>query len=406
MPSLRIGFVSMHTSPADAPGAGDAGGMNVVELNLARALARLGHRVDLITRRAHPEAPDAVGLAPGVTLRHLDAGPRQPLAKSAIDAHIDEFGRRLGRLEPYDLLHSHHWMSGVAALPVARRWGVPHLQSYHSVAALPGSELAHGEPPESPARVPGEALVARESDLIVAVSTAEARTVIERCGARPDLVRVVPPGVDHRLFRPAEPGEPAPRGPWTDAEHGYVLFAARLQPLKAPDLAVAALAALPAGRRPHLVVAGDVSEDFAAYRAELDRVVDAAGMRDTVTFVGPQRPEELAALMRHARVFLVPSHSETFGLVALEAAASGVPVIASAAGGLREVVVHSETGLLMLDRSPQAWAAALGGLLDDEPLRARLGLIARVHSFRFSWPDAAHRLTRLYVKAVSGGGWR
>ncbi len=129
-------------------------------------------------------------------------------------------------------------------------------------------------------------------------------------------------------------------------------------------------------------------------------------MRDTVTFVGPQRPEELAALMRHARVFLVPSHSETFGLVALEAAASGVPVIASAAGGLREVVVHSETGLLMLDRSPQAWAAALGGLLDDEPLRARLGLIARVHSFRFSWPDAAHRLTRLYVKAVSGGGWR
>ncbi len=406
MPRLRIGFVSMHTSPADAPGAGDAGGMNVVELNQAEALARLGHSVDLITRRARPDAPDALELAPGVTLRHLNAGPQRPLAKSAIDAHIDEFTAGLDTLAPYDLIHSQHWMSGVAALPVARRWGVPHLQSFHSVAALPGSDLGDGEPPESAARVPGEALTARESNLVVAVSTAEARTVIERCGADPALVRVVPPGVDHVLFRPAEPSEVPPPGPWADDPRGYVLFAARLQPLKAPDLAVATLAALPEQRRPHLVIAGDISADFVAYRADLDRTVARAGMRDTVSFVGPKSPDDLARLMRHARVFLIPSHSETFGLVALEAAASGVPVLAAATGGLREVVVHSETGLLMMDRSPETWARDLGRLLADADERRRLGIIARVHSLRFTWRDAAERLARLYLECVSDGNWR
>ena len=159
--SLRIGFVSMHTSPADLPGSGDAGGMNVVEYHQAFALAELGHRVDLITRRSDPGQADVVELSDRVRLLHLPAGPATKLAKSLIDAHIDEFSTHLGLLQPYDVLHSHHWMSGVAALPVARAWGVPHLQSFHSVAALPGSALSDGEPPESPARVPGERLVIR-----------------------------------------------------------------------------------------------------------------------------------------------------------------------------------------------------------------------------------------------------
>ena len=170
--SLRIGFVSMHTSPADLPGSGDAGGMNVVEYHQAFALAELGHRVDLITRRSDPGQADVVELSDRVRLLHLPAGPATKLAKSLIDAHIDEFSTHLGLLQPYDVLHSHHWMSGVAALPVARAWGVPHLQSFHSVAALPGSALSDGEPPESPARVPGERLVATESDLVIAISAA------------------------------------------------------------------------------------------------------------------------------------------------------------------------------------------------------------------------------------------
>ena len=445
MPSpLRIAFVSLHTSPADAPGSGDAGGMNVVERAQADALARQGHTVELITRRSSPDAPDVVELSPGVLLRHLDAGPREHLAKSAIDQYIPQFAEGLARLgeelrsssaprqrrlsspqsgrvetlglsseqservetqatletlPPYDIIHSHHWMSGVAALPLARAWGVPHVQSFHSVAALPGSPLTAGEPPESPHRVAGERLVAQGSDCVVAISAAEARTVIERCGADPDHVCIVSPGVDGDLFRPLAPGEERwswpPEAPqsWP---RGYVLFAARLQPLKAPDLAIGALAELPREIRPHLVVAGDVSVDFAAYEAELHAMVDQLGLGDDVTFIGPQPRPELARIMRGARVVLVPSHSETFGLVALEAAASGTPVIAAAAGGLREAVAHGETGQLMDSRHPHDWGLALTRLLTEPGLLERMSVVARVHARRFDWRWAALRLAGVY----------
>ena len=198
--------MSLHTSPATLPGSGDAGGMNVVERSQAEALADLGHEVELVTRRSSPDDPDRVELLPGVTLRHLDAGPPTPLAKSVIDDHLDEFSAGFDRLPPPDVVHSHHWMSGVAALPVTRRWGIPHVQSFHSVAALPGSPLSAGEPPESSRRVPGEALVATQSQAVVAISAAEARTVIERCGAEADRVMIVSPGVDQELFRPLAPG--------------------------------------------------------------------------------------------------------------------------------------------------------------------------------------------------------
>jgi len=398
---LRLCFVSMHTSPANLPGSGDAGGMNVVERSQALALAGLGHSVDLVTRRSHPDDPDAVELAPGVVLRHLDAGPRTPLPKSVIDDHIDEFSAGLATLGDYDLFHSHHWMSGVAALPVAAARGVPHVQSYHSVAALPGSPLSSGEVPESVRRVSGEALVARESALVVAISAAEAHTVIERCGADPDRVEIVSPGVDRELFRPLAPGEDA----WTPSvasPNGYVLFAARLQPLKGPDLAIGALAHVDPSIRPHLVVAGDASADFASYAAELDRLVADLGLAGQVSFVGPQPREQLARLLRGARIALVPSHSETFGLVALEAAASGTPVIAASAGGLREAVAHGETGQLMDSREPADWGRAITLLLTAPGLLARMGTVARVHARRFDWGWTARRLAALYSGLLDG----
>lgn len=396
--TLRLLFVSMHTSPASSPGAGDAGGMNVVELHQAHALAALGHTVDIVTRRSSPDQPDVTDLGDGVRLLHVSAGPEEDLAKSAIDAHIIDFSAGLARLAPYDLVQSHHWMSGVAALPVARAWGVAHVQSYHSVAAHPGSPLADGEPPESGARVAGEALIARESDAIIAVSTAEARTIIERCGAAPGRVLVVPPGVDLATFHPATEAERRPACPWCGSRAGYVLMAARLQPLKGGDLAIRAMAQLPAAIRPDLVVAGDVSADFADYRAEVEALIDELGMRNHVHFVGAQSRGDLAALMRHSQALLVPSHSETFGLVALEGAASGVPVLASSTGGLREVVVHEETGYLMPDRDPVKWGRTLADLLADEPLRSRMGTIARVHARRFAWGDIGVRLGSAYER--------
>lgn len=399
--TLRLLFVSMHTSPAAAPGAGDAGGMNVVELHQARALAALGHRVDIATRRSDPGQPDVTDLGGGVRLLHLNAGPATDLPKSGIDAHIEEFSAGLARLDPHDLVQSHHWMSGVAALPVAARWGVAHVQSFHSVAALPGAPLADGEPPESDARVAGEALIARTSDAVIAVSTAEARTVVERCGADPDRVQVIPPGVDLETFRPASDREPRPACPWCGSRAGYVMMAARLQPLKGADLAIRALSSVDAGVRPDLMIAGDVSADFADYRAQVEALIDDLGMRDHVHFVGARSRDGLAELMRHSQALLVPSHSETFGLVALEAAACGVPVLASSTGGLREVVVHEETGYLMHDRDPAAWGRTLGGLLADDALRRRMGTIARVHARRFAWPDIGVRLGAAYEQIAA-----
>lgn len=397
MRPLRLLFVSMHTSPADAPGAGDAGGMNVVELHQARALADLGHTVEIVTRRSAVDQPDSEELQPGVLLRHVAAGPTAPLAKSEIDAHIGEFAAGLATLRAPDLVQSHHWMSGVAALDVAAGWGVPHVQSFHSVAALPGSPLSEGEPPESPARVDGEALLARRSDAIITVSTAEARTVIERGGAEPDRVLVIPPGVDLDVFRPAAASDDRPACPWCGSQAGYLLMAARLQPLKGADLAIRALAQVPAHMRPDLMIAGDISVDFADYRAEVERLIDDLGMHSHVHFVGAQSRPDLGRLMRHSQALLVPSHSETFGLVALEGAASGVPVLASSTGGLREVVVHEETGYLMHDREPSSWGTTLIRLLVDEPLRQRMGTIARVHARRYAWPDIAARLSAVYA---------
>jgi len=399
----RICFVSMHTSPATMPGTGDAGGMNVVERSQAEALAALGHQIELVTRRSSPDDPDVVELMPNVLLRHVDAGPRTPLAKSAIDAHIEEFSAGLARLAPSDVIHSHHWMSGVAALPVARLWGVPHVQSFHSVAAMPGSPLSAGEPPESPQRVGGEALVARESQQVVAISAAEAQTVIDRCGADADRVSIVSPGVSPELFRPLAPGEERWQWPASspqDWPHGYVLVAARLEPLKGPDLAIQALAHLDPEIRPHLVVAGDASGAFAGYERELHAMVTDLGLSSQVTFIGAQPRAELARLLRGARVVLVPSHSETFGLVALEAASSGTPVIAAAAGGLREAVAHGVTGQLMDSRRPEDWALALTRLLMVPGLLERMGRVSRVHARRFDWGWAAQRLVAIYRQLI------
>lgn len=396
----RLAFVSMHTSPVADPGAGDAGGMNVVIRALADAVADLGFEIDLLTRRSDDASPSEVLLRPGVTLRQIPAGPPTPLPKSEIDAHIEEFRAGMGSLCPYDLVHSHHWMSGVAALPLARECGTPHVQSFHSVAAHPDSPLRDGEPPESPARIGGEKLVAQESDLVVAVSHAEAATVIGRCGADPQQVVIVRPGVDAELFAPRAPGEL-----WTPAPQirpGYLVFAARLQPLKGPDLAIEAVARVPERLRPHLVMAGDVSADFADYGRELRALVTRHRLDDEVFFIGPQSRPDLARLLRNASIMLMPSHSETFGLVALEASACGIPVVASASGGLTEAVLNGVTGLLTCQRDPQVWGDLLCALLNDPAFAERLGAAGRQRALTFSWPQVAARLVDCYVKLNPG----
>lgn len=415
----RIAFVSLHTSPLDSPGSKDAGGMNVVELHQARALAHRGHQVQLITRRDDPDLPDVEDVEPGVTVRRLTAGPTTALTKAAQEEWIDDFGAQLAALAdegdvPFDLVHSQHWMSGVAALPVARRWGVPHVQSFHSVAALPNSPLSEGEPPESPGRNKGERFIAQGSDLVVAVSDYEARTIVERCGADPTKVVVVHPGVDTSVFHPlcdddrrwapelSGEGEPRQYGPVCVAPNpnGYVVFAARLQPLKAPDLALVAMAGVDPSIRPTLVVAGEATPDIADYRDELVDLAHSLGITHQTCWLGSQTRTDLARLLRGARMLLVPSFSETFGLVALEASASGIPVVAADSGGLREAVADGVSGVVLASRQADDWSAAITELLEHPERMAQLGRQGRERALAFDWEAVVARLEDLYTELL------
>lgn len=387
---LRLALVSLHTSPGTDPGSGDAGGMNVVVRHQAAALGALGHDVEVLTRRSSPDQPLVSELAPGVLLRVLDAGPAEVVPKGRHEEFTGEFSDRMRELGPWDVVHGHHWFSGVAALPVAREFGVPYVQSYHSIAADPSTPLSHGERPESPGRLAGEARLARESDVVVAVSEAEAATVSSRLRGAADRVVVVPPGVDSDVFRPGSRTRPP-----------FVLAAGRLEPLKGPDLALRAVAAVPAAVRPRLVVAGGSSSEHAGYEAELRRLADELGLDDTVSFVGPRSRQGLAELLRGASVVVVPSHSETYGLVALEAAASGTPVVAADAGGLHEAVVHGTTGTIVPGREATTWGAAIGAYLDDADLAASTATAAREHALAHPWSRSAQGLEAAYHRALA-----
>lgn len=403
---LRLAYVSMHTSPDDRPGSGDAGGMNVVELHQAYALAELGHSVELITRRSGADQRELLELRAGVTLRRVTAGPAEPVAKSRQNELIGVFSEQLDAIADtgWDLIHSQHWMSGVAALPVARRLGIPHVQSFHSVAALPGASLAAGEPPESPDRIAGESKIARESDLVIAVSGNEANTIISRCGAAPARTVIVRPGVDTEMFGPdGEPFDWATIGVREVPSTGVAVFAARLQPLKGADLAIRAIARMPSQLRPRLVLAGDTSADHQGYADDLVSLIAEERLTGQVVFTGPQERVDLARMLRSATVTMVPSYSETFGLIALESLASGTPVaIWAGAGGLNEVV-DDDTGLVFGDRDPEHWARGLAELLADSD-RYRTMVASGLHrAGRFTWPGAAQRLTAAYRHLLGWG---
>lgn len=391
---MHLAVVSLHTSPLAQPGQGDAGGMNVVVAEQMRAFAQLGHTVDIFTRRADPNLPDAIEMADGVLVHHLTAGPTEPIAKSAMDDAIEPFRDRLrdamAALESCDLIHSHHWFSGVAALPVARELGIPHVQSFHSVAAPDESDsLAAGEPAESSGRIAGERLVAGESDLVIAVSHAEAATIVERYEVNPDRCMVAHPGVDTDLFRPGPDDRPM-----------HLLLAARLQPLKGPDLALETLGALPRELDARLIVAGEASEDFAHYVDELRALADELGIRDRIIAVGSLNRDELAERLRESVALLLPSWSETFGLVALEAQACGTPVVAwCGAAGVRESV--GPGSVLLKSRDPQEWADAVGTLVGNRDRWVSASRQARRFAEFRTWHTTAAQLTTCYERVLA-----
>ncbi len=401
----RVALVSMHTSPAALAGSGDSGGMNVSLLATATELALRGVEVDLITRATGDAA--VTQLADGVVLHELAAGARGVIAKERLGEVADEFGEAVAQLTGrqqarYDLIHAHYWLSGLATLPVALELGLPFVQSFHTLAAMKNAALAPGQAPEPERRLLTEMYLANQATAVVAGSSAEVSSLIDDVHAPADRVWVIPPGVDVDLFTPmrANAADSRVRGELGIAlTRPIIAIVGRVQPLKDQELAIRVLSELHAlrGSAPVLVVAGEATPGEDGYASSLQSVAAELGVLAEVRFAGALSRERLADLLAIATVTLVPSHSETFGLVALESAASGTPVIAFRGGGLVESVSPGVSGLLIDSRDPRAWAQATVSLLDDAAQLERLSGCARHYAEGFTWAATATALIGVYA---------
>ena len=398
----RIAMVAMHTSPAAQPATADAGGLNVAVLAVAAELAMRDVEVDLITRATG--APLRRELLPGVTLHELAAGAPGTLPKERMPDVADDFGEalaRLARVRDYDVLHAHYWLSGIAALPVAIELDTPLVQSFHTLGVMKNDLAGEGQSPEPVQRLRSETFLATQADAVIAASSAEATVLIDDVGAPPDRTWIIPPGVDLALFspRPFALHADTREALGLEPDRPIVVIAGRVQELKGHELAVRALAELHAmrGWAPLLVIAGEVTPGGERFVAELRRLAAELGVAADLRFVGALQRDALANLFSAADLTIVPSFSETFGLVALESAASGTPVIAYRAGGLAESVVDGVSGLLLGTREPRYWATEMALLIEDDERRAALGATARAHAERFTWGAAAASLLGVYA---------
>ena len=405
----RVAMVSLHTSPLDQPGTGDAGGMNVYVIELARRLARHGIAVDIFTRATSSVLPPVAEAADGVTVRHVHAGPFEGLSKGELPGQLCVFAREVLRAEAglpaghYDVVHSHYWLSGQVGALARDRWGVPLVHSMHTMAKVKNEALAEGDTPEPVARIIGEQQVVEAADMLIANTDLEAKQLINLYDAEPARVEVVHPGVDLAVFRPQDVGE-ARAGLGLPRDAVVLLFAGRIQPLKAPDVLLRAAAELLAetpGLRSRLVVpiVGGPSGTGLEHPESLAQLADELGLTDVVRFVPPVTQAELARWYAAATLVAVPSYNESFGLVAVEAQATGTPVVAAAVGGLTTVVRDGVSGLLVDTHEPRDWAASLRRLIDDPQLVERLGRGAVAHAQDFSWERTAERTLAAYERA-------
>jgi D-inositol-3-phosphate glycosyltransferase len=404
---LRVATLSVHTSPLDQPGAGDAGGMNVYIVEVSRRLAARGIAVDVFTRATSSDLPPVVEMSPGVTVRHVSAGPFEGLGKEELPGQLCAFTaavlREEAQHEPgfYDVVHSHYWLSGQVGWLASDRWNVPLVHTAHTLAKVKNAALAAGDRPEPRARVIGEEQVVAEADRLVANTAEEARQLVDHYGADPARTLVVPPGVDLDRFCPGD-RQAARRAVGVPADALLLLFVGRIQPLKAPDVLLGAAAQMladdPALRdRLQVDVLGAPSGSGLDAPRRLQELAARLGIADVVRFLPPQPPERLAEHYRAADVTVVPSHNESFGLVALEAQACGTPVVAAAVGGLRTAVRDGVSGVLVDGHDPAGYAAAVRSVLARREL---LAVGARRHAAQFSWERTADSLVAAYTAAA------
>jgi D-inositol-3-phosphate glycosyltransferase len=380
--------------------------MNVYVLQSALEMASRGVEVEIFTRATSSADPPVVRVAPGVLVRNVVAGPFEGLDKNDLPTQLCAFTAGVLRAEAnhepgyYDIVHSHYWLSGQVGWLARDRWAVPLVHTAHTLAAVKNATLAIGDSPEPPLRAVGEQQVVDEADRLIVNTEDEARQLVSLHHADPDRIDVVHPGVDLATFTPGDK-RAARAGLGIAPADQVIAFVGRIQPLKAPDVLLRAAAKLPDLR---VLVVGGPSGSGLATPDGLVQLASELGITDRVTFLPPQPREQLANVYRAADLVAVPSYSESFGLVAVEAQACGTPVVAAAVGGLPVAVSDGVSGVLVAGHDIDDWASAIGGLLERGPESMRAAAIA--HAGTFSWAHTVDALLASYGRAITDYGAR
>ncbi len=408
--SARVAVLSVHTSPMDQPGTGDSGGMNVYVRAVAERLASRGMAVDLFTRCRGGDDHEVKTIAPGIRVVSVKAGPCEVLPKAELPRYLPEFLGGVLRVahedgRGYDIVHSHYWLSGWVGRAVKSSLGAPLVASFHTLGKVKNYSLARGELPEPDVRLAAEQAVIAEADRVLAPTPTEAAQLVGLYRADPASVRLVPPGVDHLLFVPGDRARAR--------EHLHLsglrlaLYVGRLQPHKGPDVAVRTLAEAVA-RDPDVagdlvlaIVGGPSGPDKGAEVARLLELAAALGVSERVMLFPPQPQPKLVDFYTAADVVLVPSRSESFGLVALEAQACGTPVIAADVGGLPYVVEDGRSGFLVEGHDPGDHADRLLQILRDPRLQSSFGDEAARQALRFTWDATTDQMVSVYDEVLA-----
>jgi len=398
----------VHTSPLDQPGIGDAGGMNIYVLESAQRMAAMGVEVDIFTRRTESDQQDIVEISKGVRVRYFDCGHGH-LTKEQLPAHIMGLSREFLKLikqENYDAIHSHYWISGKVAMPAAAELGIPLVHTMHTMARVKNLNLAEGETPEPMVRVQGETQIAAAAQALIANTDSEAASLVSLYEACPDIVHVVTPGVDLYTFTPGQGRKAARDVIGTPQDALVVTFVGRIQPHKGPEVLIRATSEL-VKHSPLLrgkLIVNIVGGASGANTEEVERLQELSawlGIDDVVRFAPPVPRTELPQWYRAADLVCVPSYSESFGLVALEAQACGTPVIATAVGGLRTAVADGISGVLVDGHDPKAWSSVLARLLQEPQRRVLLAVGAVEHASHFGWDGTARGTLDIYDQVIT-----